>query len=272
MSRSLACIVSLILASVLAGPAIAEPPPVRFEVSLGAYVPQLTTNIRLDGAGGQIGTELDFEDNFNLDDTKLVPIVGFDWNIKKKHGLNLVWFDLQRESNGDSTITFFFGNESFPVGVPLHVRFDTEVLALTYAYKFFNNKQRSFGMNFGLNINEITAGIRVTDGSPSPPSETGEVTAPLPTIGVTGHVMLSRKWEFTGALGLFALSIDDFDGVLTALQASFLHRTFKNVGFGIGYNGFNVRVDSENEDFRGRIKYGYNGVTAFLNLRFGGTG
>ena len=47
---------------------------------------------------------------------------------------------------------------------------------------------------------------------------------------------------------------------------------FKHVGFGVGVNSFSVRVDSTNEDFLGRIDYGYNGVTAYLNLRVGGTG
>ena len=93
-------------------------------------------------------------------------------------------------------------------------------------------------------------------------------TAPLPTIGVNGHVMLSKKWRFYGTLGLVALSYDQYDGVLTSLSGGFLHQTFKNVGFGVGYYGFNIGIDSENEDLLGRVRYGYNGVVGYLNLRF----
>jgi len=261
----------LITAAILAGPALAAPPPVRFEAKLGAFAPRLDTNIRLDGSGGEVGVEIDFEENLNLDDVQVVPVVGFEWHIKKKHGLTLVWFNLQRDSTGESTFDFRFGDEVFQAGVPLDVSFDTEVIALTYAYKFFNNKQRSFGINFGININEISAGIAVTGGGPSE-METAKATAPLPTLGVNGHVMLSKKWKFSGTIGLFALSLDEYDGVLTAVTAGFHHETFKHVGFGIAFNSFNVRIDSENEDFSGRIKYGYQGLAAFLNLRFGGTG
>ena len=84
--------------------------------------------------------------------------------------------------------------------------------------------------------------------------------------------MLSRKWVFFGSIGLFALSLDEYDGVLSALQAGFRHHTFKHVGFGVGFNGFSVRVDSENEDFLGRVDYSYNGVTAYLVFMVGGTG
>ena len=163
-------------------------------------MPRLDTNIRVDDSAGNVGVEIDFEENLNLDDVQVVPVVGFEWHIKKKHGLTLVWFDLERESTGESTIEIRFGDEVFPANVPLDVRFDTEVIALTYAYKFFNNKQRSFGINFGININEIAAGIAVTGGGPSA-SESAKVTAPLPTLGVNGHVMLSKKWKFSGTVG-----------------------------------------------------------------------
>jgi len=270
MNRLLAFSAGLASVAVLAGPALAEPPPVRFEASIGAFVPKLDTNIRLDSSDGQIGVDLDFEESFNLDDVQVVPLVGMDWHIKRKHGLSLLYFNLDRDSKGESTISFRFGDQIFPANVPLAVRLDTRVLAVTYVYRLFNNKHSSFGFNFGLNVNEIKASIEVTEGPTQ--SESGSTTAPLPTLGVNGHVMLSRKWMFFGSIGLFALSLDEYEGVLWALQAGFRHHTFKHVGFGVGFNGFNVRVDSENEDFLGRIDYAYNGVATYLAFTDGGTG
>lgn len=250
-------------------PAEADPPPVRFEINFGAYIPQLDTNIRLDGSNGLLGVELDFEEDFNLDNATVTPLVECIWQMSKKHGLSLVGFNLERASVGESTISFRFGDEVFPVGVPLEVEFDTNVLAVTYAYKFFNNHKRSFGMNFGLNTNQIRASIRSTEGVER--GAVGDVTAPLPTIGVNGHVMLSKRWKFYATIGAFALRVGDYQGVLTAVQGGFIHETFKNVGFGVGVYGFNVRVDSDNEDFLGRIETRYNGLVGYLNLRFGGT-
>jgi hypothetical protein len=270
MNRLLAFSACPLFAAVLAGPALAEPPPVRFAASIGAFVPKLDTKVRLDSSDGELGVDLDFEESFNLDDLQVVPLVALNWHITKKHGLSLAYFDLQRDSTGVSTISFRFGDETFPADVPLAVSFDTRVFAVTYVYKLFNNRQSSFGFNFGLNVNEIKASIAVTEGPLQ--SESGSATAPLPTVGVNGHVMLSRKWVFFGSIGLFALSLDEYDGVLWALQAGFRHDTFKHVGFGVGFNGFNVRVDSENEDFLGRVDYAYNGVTAYLVFMVGGTG
>ena len=268
MNRLSVRVAGVLLALSVVGPVLAEPPPVRFRAALGAFVPRLDTKVRLDGSGGMVGVELDFEEGFNLDDVQVVPLFSANWYVKKKHGLNVSYFDLSRRSTGQSTIGFRFGDETFPADVPLDVRFDTRVLAVSYLYKFFHNAQRSFGLNFGLNVNEIEAAIAVTEG-PSL-SESAKATAPLPVLGVNGHVMLSRKWMFYGMIGIFALSLDEYDGVLTSVGGGFHHRTFKNVGFGIGFNGFNVNVRSENEDFLGKVKYAYKGLTAYMAFVVGG--
>lgn len=256
----------LVLATVL--PALAERAPHRFEANLGVFAPQLDTNIRLDGSGGLVGVELDFEENFNLSKTEVVPVLLFDWWISKKHGLNLTYFDLSRSSSGESTISFRFGNQVFPANVPLDVRFDTNVVALTYSYKFFHDERRSFGLNVGFNVNGIDTGIRATTTGGPEIQESASATAPLPVLGVNGHVMLSKKWKFYGTIGIFGLSYDHYDGSLSSISAGFIHHTFRNVGFGVGLYGFNVDIDSENEDFLGKITYGYNGVIAYINLRF----
>ena len=260
-------IVLVVFAMLVSAPAFAERPPYRFEFNLGAFVPTMDTQIRLDSADGTAGVEVDFEDNLNLDNSKVVPLGQADFWFAKKHGLTFLFFDLSRQSDGPSDITFRLGDTEFPAELPLSVRFDTKVLALTYSYKFFNNERRSFGFNIGFNVNEISLEVASLEDAVSL-EESAEATAPLPTIGVNGHVMLSKKWRFYGTLGVFALSYDQYEGVLTSLSGGFLHQTFKNVGFGVGYYGFNIGVDSENEDLLGRVRYGYNGVVGYLNLRF----
>lgn len=260
-------IIPLAAVVVAAAPVFAERPPYRFEFNLGAYVPTLDTKIRIDSAGGLAGVEVDFEDNLNLENSKVVPLGQADFWVSKKHGLTLIGFDLSRQSSGPSNITFRLGETEFPAEVPLKVRFDTKVLALTYSYKFFNNYQRSFGFNVGFNVNEISLGVATIDESLGL-RESAEATAPLPTFGFNGHVMLSKKWRFYGTVGVFALSYEQYDGVLTSLSGGFIHHTFKNVGFGVGLYGFNVGIDSEDEDLLGRVRYGYNGAVAYLNLRF----
>jgi len=257
----------VLLAMVASAPVFAERPPYRFELNLGAYLPTMDTKIRLDGTGGNVGVEVDFEDNLNLENSKVVPLAQADLWFSKKHGLTFIGFDLSRESAGPSNITFRLGDTEFPADLPLKVRFDTTVLALTYSYKFFNNEKRSFGFNVGFHINEISFGVSTLDDALNL-NESAEATAPLPTLGVNGHVMLSKKWKFYGTVGVFALSYDQYDGALTSISGGFIHNTFKNVGFGVGLYGFNIGIDSENEDLLGRVRYRYNGAVAYLNLRF----
>jgi hypothetical protein len=262
--RQLAGLIALLL--LYSTPSSAERPPTRFDLKLGAFAPRLDTSLRLDSANGMVGVELDLEGGFNLSDFEVVPVVSADYWISKKHGLNLFAFDLSRNSTGESTVEFRFGDKVFPANVPLSVRMDTQVIAFTYSYKFFNSAKRSFGLNAGFNVNRIDAGIATETGVSI--EESGSVTAPLPVLGVNGHVVIAGKWHFYGTVGVFGLTYLDYSGVLSTLSAGFFHQTFKNVGFGIGYYGFRIRIDSENEDFLGRFEYSYAGPTGYLTVRF----
>ena len=71
-------IIVVVLALVVSAPAFAERPPYRFELNLGAYVPSMDTTIRIDGTGGNVGVEVDFEDNLNLENSKVVPLAQAD--------------------------------------------------------------------------------------------------------------------------------------------------------------------------------------------------
>ena len=44
-------IIVVVLAMLASAPALAERPPYRFELNLGAYVPSMDTTIRIDGTG-----------------------------------------------------------------------------------------------------------------------------------------------------------------------------------------------------------------------------
>ena len=267
MSRkNVAAALTILTITFVAAPVLADPPPTRFDVSLGAFAPKLSTLVRVDGADGVFGAELDFEEGFNLDDRQIVPLASADFWISKKHGLNLVIFDLDRESSGDSTIAFRFGDQIFPANVPIAMKFNTQVVAVTYMYKFFNNEKRSFGINAGFNINKIEVGLATSQG-PSI-SASGEVTAPLPVFGVNGHQSLGKKWRFSGSIGIFALSFQNYAGRLYSISGGFFHQTFKHVGLGVGVYSFQVRLDSEDEDLVGQFDYSYTGPVAYLNLRF----
>jgi hypothetical protein len=40
------------------------------------------------------------------------------------------------------------------------------------------------------------------------------------------------------------------------------------VGFGVGYNDFTTRVDVDDDNFRGRLKWSYGGARIFVTASF----
>ena len=94
------------------------------------------------------------------------------------------------------------------------------------------------------------------------------MTAPLPTIGASVKYSLGRRWLFYGEVGIFRLEFDQYDGALNELILGFEHRTFEHVGFGMGFNYFEIDVDTDSISWRGEFDFEYYGPTPYVSGRF----
>ena len=97
-----ALLVCVAVALVIAAPAEAqrdfEPLFDKFNFRVEGSWVGLTTEIRLDSEALGRGTTLTFEDDLNLDSSKTIPSLAFEWQISKRHRLGVRWQDITRDS------------------------------------------------------------------------------------------------------------------------------------------------------------------------------
>ncbi len=74
-------------------------------------------------------------------------------------------------------------------------------------------------------------------------SEFSDVTAPLPVLGLSGSWEFAPKWSLYGRLQIFRLEVGDYDGSIDHLAIRLEHQTFRHVGFGLGYDFFELDID-----------------------------
>ena len=60
------------------------------------FFANLETKVRLDGTGGVLGTNIDFEQDLGLDDTKTRIMAEGYWRFFERHRLDVSYFDLDR--------------------------------------------------------------------------------------------------------------------------------------------------------------------------------
>jgi hypothetical protein len=237
----------------------------RWSIAVFGFWPDVDTKIRVDSADGTIGSELDLEDDLGLSDRETLPAADVVFRINRRHRLEAGYFQLRRSGDTILDATIRIGDEVFEASDEIFSAFDADVLRLAYAYSFINDGRTEFGLIGGFHVMDFFVGIRTVD---TEVTGEGELTAPLPTIGVQGGVPLGGKWSFRGRLQIFRLEIDDYSGVLDHADAHVNYQAFRKVSFGMGWYYYLIDVDSEDEDWRGRIAYEFSGPMVSVLARF----
>jgi len=243
-----------------------------FNFRLGTYVLDSSTSARVDGRGGIIGTRLDFEDDLNLDEEKETLLAGFRWRFRDRHFLELEYFNLKRFGRKRIEEEITFRDEVFPIGVELDSSFTTEVTRASYGYRVIRRDNWGLALSGGVHVTRLRATLEglVFDNIdlPTRSREVASVTAPLPVLGLSGAWRLGGKWSLVGKGQVFFLEVDDVEGGITHASAYLEHNTFRNLGFGFGYDWFDIDVDATDDNWRGSVNVQFKGPILFVQARF----
>ena len=239
----------------------------------GAFFSFIDTNLRLDASDGDFGTEIDVEELLGMDDTKTTPFGGLWWRITPRHRLSAEYFELSRNGHVSATRDIEWGDVTFPVGASLDSHYRWKVGRVAYRYSFVNDGEKELGLALGLHIAEVAAKLsgEVTAGDAGVrfSTESGEVTLPLPNVGLVGayafNDRLAASLDATG----FYLSVDDLTGWIVRADASVTYHPFAHVGFGAAYSLFNVSYEDKSDNgHRFRAEQLFHGPRIYAVVTF----
>jgi len=252
-----------------------DAPPLddRFVLQLGGFLVATDTKVRIDGSGGQEGTEFDWEGRTGTGDVERFRVDGL-WRITPRHRLRGMWFNNNRKSERVFEEDVEFEGEIFPVGAVVRSRFDFEILQLAYEYAFL--KRENYELAGSIGVHNIDIGFRLqasvtANGEPIGDAELDEsasTSGPLPVFGLRGIWRFANKWYFDGHAQFFALEFDQYDGSLIDAQAAVIWQALRHVGVGLGYNYFDTRVDVDGDRLDGRLEWQYGGLMLFARASF----
>lgn len=245
----------------------------RFRISLGAYVPSLDTQVRVDRADGLIGTTLNFEQNLGMRDTAILPTFNFGWRFARRHNLGVSYFELNRSGSEISETEIRIGDKVFNVDLPLSSFFDIKVLSTSYSYSVLFDAKKELALSFGLSLQELEFGLQGNPGGGQLVQENDDLTAPLPTFGISGGYAFTDKWIFRGSVGLFAVELDwddedNLNGNILDFNLVLFYQPFKHYRFGLAYTDFDVDLDWTKRGKFTEINYDYKGPMFLFGVTF----
>jgi hypothetical protein len=244
-----------------------EPLPGRFVIEIGGYfVTKIDTAAQFARKAGPIetGTFIDFSKDLGLSDSELVPRIDGNYRFNKGSSLNFSLWNIERDATTFLGRDIDFGNISIPGGEVIESFFDTETIRVSYGYSFYNVSKAEIGINAGLHITTFDLGIKCNTCTSAESLDSERITAPLPVLGFHFRYQISRRWSFAGYTQHFLIKVGDFDGSLTDTRISFSHHTFKNVGFGFGWNRIETDLDIDNSEYLMAVDHKLDGIQAFV--------
>lgn len=242
----------------------------------GSWV-ALATEIRLDSELLGRGTTLSFEDDLDLDSSKTIPTLAFEWQMGRRHLLGVRWQDISRASSAQALTEIQWGEEIIPIDSAITLGFDIEQIFVDWTYYPWVKDQWAAGFGLGLRVMDLTASLqwRLQGEEELGGAEAADGTGPLPYIYFEYRRLFGEHWRMIAGAGWLEVSFEDIDGGQYVGRLSGEYLLGRHWGFGAAVNLATVDVDwaglQTEEDMTAlsaAIQLDVNDVSIFVRGRF----
>lgn len=252
-----------VLLLALVQPASAEIDP-RFSISVGAFFTERDSQTRVDGEASS-GTDVNLESDLGMDKSDTVFRVDAYWRFAEKHRLDFSTFDLSRSATKLIERDIVWDGTTYPVSAEVDATADLEIYKAAYTWEFLKRGRSFLGATIGVYVADIGASISAESiGS----SESDDLTAPLPVVGLRGEYRFAERWSFRGSAEVFFIEYGDYDGSLYDLFAGVDFNVTDNIAVGVGINSVQLDVGVSKAGFQGDLNWQYDGALAYLKFDF----
>ena len=230
----------------------------QFKFSIGTFITDYDSEIRLTSNSLGIGTDVDFEDDLGLDESNEVIRLDGHYRFAPRHRLEFSYLDLSREGKTVTRRPIILDDTFFPRGSTLTTDFDYQVIKFAYAYSFRQTEKLDLSASAGMYTLDYDLEVNSADGK----HESADGTAPFPMFGLHLDYRLSKDVYLSSSFEYFVIDRSDVEGELTDTSISMEFRPFENFGFGLGYNRVTIYAEDNDDD---EFDYEYDGILVYIS-------
>jgi hypothetical protein len=245
----------------------------KFQINLSVTGVILNSDIRIDGSGGQVGTDVDIEDDLGMEKTKIQPRGSLRWRPGRRHELEGGYQWARRSADKRLSREINFGDSTFTAGADIHSVFNTDLAFLTYRFAFTAKERTQIGAALGLGVLFLDVGVEAL-GTGTGPAQgrsfdvSKSVKGPLGSLGLYGRFLAGDSWQFEADIRALKISIDRFHP--RVLEAGGAARYYFSPKFAteLGYAASGIKVVVDPKTFEngsqgivsGEIKYSLQSI------------
>jgi hypothetical protein len=238
------------------------------ELRVTVYLTDFGSEVRVNDADDLRGSDVELEDEFDLDETLEELRVDLRWRFKPKHLIDVAYYDISRTGQRVITRNLSIGDQEFSLGTDLDSELDFKVYKIAYAYSFSQSEVHDATLSVGLHAMDMGLSVRGMLLNQSVDRHSSDLSVPLPVVGTQYSRRLSERFTVNLDAEVFALEYDDVKGSLVDLNASLDWDITNRFGATLGYNFVDLTIKSDNSDFLGKLVYEYDAITVGVRFVF----
>jgi hypothetical protein len=242
----------------------------RYRISLGFYAGNNNTNIQLNSTSGNIGTEIDFENDLGFNSYSSSIFADFHWRSTSRSRFLLGYYNLRRDTNKKLEKKIEFGDNPYEIGVDIYSYFNAAIYRFSYGYAIFSKPKYEVGLSIGTHIINMEAGIGIKGANISTEvNDNFGVTAPLPDFGIWGGYAFSERFALNAEFDYFAITIGNIKGQVVSYNISATYKLSKHFNITGAFNSLNTNVDRSGDLAYAKVEWGNNGFSLRAAYTFG---
>lgn len=267
-------IVAVLLFAGLAAPVQAQErydgsePREKFQLRVGGFhQDNIDTTLRVDNTDINLGTIIELEDILDVEsDLSVFRLDGF-YRFNARHRIDWTWYDSKREGSAILLEDLEIGDEIFPLGATLDTEFRSTLVKIGYSWSFINVRKYEFYIGTGLNFRDTSFRFVGQTGTVTQ-VEDEDILIPLPTFNFGGRYNFTEKAQISLRWEIFAIEFGDYKGKFQETLILLEHNTFSHIGFGGGLTSFLIKMEVEDDDWRGEFDTSHNGLMLYMKFYF----
>ena len=129
-----------------------------FHLSLGSFIVDSDTKLRLDGEAGEQGRVIDWEKSFGEGDVNRFRMDGY-WRFAERHKVRALVFSSSRSSSRTFNEDIEWGGETYPASAVIDGEIKFSIYELAYEYAFMRRDNFELDASIGLHYTDFEASL-----------------------------------------------------------------------------------------------------------------
>jgi len=259
-------------------PARAEMPgdvPDKFRFGIGGIAAETYTDAGLGSTTAGLGASVNFEDIFNLPESKDTWRFEANWRLNKHQFIDFGYLELNRSGSRVLQSDVQWGDFTFQAGGKVTATFDTNFPYAAWRYAFLDLPQVRISGSAGIDYLSISSSLKA-DGSVVNPPASGSVDAKVSVSAPVPQFGLQLDWALTKRLAILMyvrqIYISNIAGITggigeTAARLSWWYSKHAGISGGLDKESIDLK-SYESGDTRARFRYEVRGFSLYLNFAF----